>query len=167
MWHHHPAPVEMWSHDEEEQEKLMRDSGQQGENENGNIGQIKGKCARKIRTRRCRPLDLLLLEARAFSVSAWGVGWKSWKRLQSESGKCSVRGGKKEEEAVVVLQVLDGCQAKSLKPCENNSRPCLEQQSSTLRLRIHSSSGQIAHFIPSQREAWPDKSDWVYGKKAN
>lgn len=111
-WHRHPVPVETLSHrkkaDKEKQEKFMRHSRQQGEKENGNIRQIKWKCARPIRTRRWRPLDLLPLEARAFSVSAWGAGRKSWKRLQSESGKGSVRG------VVVVQQVkcFCGCQAK-------------------------------------------------------
>lgn len=123
MWHRRPAPVEnaesQQKADKEEEGKLMRDSGRQGENENGKTGQIKRKCARQIRTRRWRLLDLLLLEARAFSASAWGADGKVGRDYRARVERLSQRGGGGGGAAV-----LDSCRAKRPKPYKNNSRPC-------------------------------------------
>lgn len=65
-------------------------------------------------------MDLLLLEARAFSASAWGADGKVGRDYRVRVERLSHRGGGGGGGAAV----LDSCRAKSPEPYKNNSRPC-------------------------------------------
>lgn len=87
-WHHHPAPVdvETWSHsrkaDREEHGWWEIDCRIKKEKVERNYRQTKRKCVGEIQTRRWRLLDILLLEPRAFSESAWSKEGKLEKIIE-------------------------------------------------------------------------------------